>query len=126
MDQKTLKKIIKRQTAKKRAERQTIRRKIQLKTDRFNEQVAQDLYKPMKTSRGKTKSRQKQGEYKLKKYGYDMFEYGDPVRGGVKQITKGIKDKKTANSRINPKQGLKKTPKRGQNTNAPKMKSKKG
>jgi hypothetical protein len=107
MNPKKLKKIIKRQTAKKRAQKQTSRRLKRLKTDRDDNKVAQDIYVSLKGMKGEPKSGVTQGEYNLKDYNYNMFEYGDPlkatgskagiaVKGGVRSANNSKAGKRKA------------------------------
>lgn len=95
MNSKKLKKIIKRRTAKFRALRQTARRRTQLSTNKNQEQMAQDIYSREKAVAGKAGDNQKGGEYAIKKYDYNMFEYGDPY---------AIKLKSSATTSMNKRQ----------------------
>jgi hypothetical protein len=79
MDPKKIKKILKRQTTKKRANRQTARRRGRSIAIRNKMQVAQDIYKTLIRSNGKP-----EGTYKLKRYDFGMFEYGDPIKPSSK------------------------------------------
>jgi hypothetical protein len=78
MNPRKLKKQVKRLTAKKRAERQTARRNDRISSIRDNTRIAPDIYGSPQATAG----RRNRGAYKLKKYDYDMFEYGDPVKSG--------------------------------------------
>ena len=86
MDDKGLTRFVKRQKAKRRAQRQTARRLTRLESILFKGQSAQDIY----VTDGGVKGRDSRGRrFPLKKFSYDMFEYGDPVavRGKAQSTT---------------------------------------
>ncbi|MFH0862900.1 MAG: hypothetical protein V1875_07730 [Candidatus Altiarchaeota archaeon] len=82
MNPKKLKKMIKRQTDKKRAQRQTGRRTERISIIMNKRQVAQDIYESLQGLRGEPKRRRNGGEYSLRVYDYDMFNFGDPIKVG--------------------------------------------
>jgi len=99
MNQKLLKKTIKRQTAKKRAQRQTSRRTERAVSIRNKRQIAQDIYESLQMLDGGPK-RRKGGEYRLKAYDYDMFKFGDPLKVGTAMPKAGTNKRNQAKSEI--------------------------
>jgi hypothetical protein len=95
MESKRLKKQVKRNTAKRRAKRQTARRAGRLCTIRNKGQVAQDLYVLQSQSSVVKNGRWAPGQYKLSKYDFGMFKYGEPVPAGEKPSSKAKRKRET-------------------------------
>jgi hypothetical protein len=87
MDEKTLKKIAKRVKVKKRAQSQTARRRTRLAARADKGQMAPDIYRAKKGAKGGAAGDKTGGEYTLKKYSYNEFEYGDPLKSESKSAT---------------------------------------
>jgi 5,10-methylene-tetrahydrofolate dehydrogenase/methenyl tetrahydrofolate cyclohydrolase len=83
MNEKQMKKIVKRVKAKKRALSQTARRRTRLAARKDKGQVAQDIYRTKKRANCK----QGGGDYTVKKYSYNEFEYGDPLAAKAEPAT---------------------------------------
>jgi hypothetical protein len=80
MNEKKLKKITKRIKAKKRAQSQTARRRTRLTARKEKGKMAPDIYRAKK---GATIKRE-DGGYTIKRYNYNEFEYGDPLKADAK------------------------------------------
>ena len=95
--------------------KQKIRRRKIDEVEKYKAQRAQDIYETKKKAKGSKVSRnEKDGEYTIKKYDYNMFEYGDPYAIKIKSPATTSMNKRQKNTQKQAKRNQKSKAKKEQ------------